>query len=484
MDVDTRPSQDLTGTRFPSSQSEETQPTTFTAETPEPTYTPAGTETAGTTLQPEHEQREGKGRRFRRHSYQRGWVRRGPEAGEFTIGREKVDVRRVEGGDLLRGVTGVSTGLALGFVLEKSKLYLPYIIREQALLHNFTIIKMFLAAVISGTLAVSLIDALSTSRERRERRGSVTQQAAKAAALATPSKGEVKSALFKNYDGNVVGGILLGIGIALSGSLPGAVFLQIGAGVDKSLWVLAGAFLGIFVYGSLERQGYHFGQRHGTTTNTTGGKGFQVSAGSAMLIAGTLSFFLYFLEKWYPWQFDIAPVLKGVKASALPPVGYGTYSLTDPAWSPIEAGLVAGLLQVPVFLWSRNALTGKASQYLSSLSFFIYGIDPRANVGTAFFEREQRKSESSDFWNVAFVIGILFGAYVSNMLSGNVSILTNPVTRPEAFLGGLLLLLGARIASQSAQSHMNSNFMEISLATLFTVLPMFGSAMVTAHLLW
>jgi len=345
------------------------------------------------------------------------------------------------------------------------------------------VIKMFLAAVISGTIAVSLIDALSFgTTSRRQRSGSVTSQAAHAVASVTPSQGEVKSALFKNYDGNVIGGILLGIGIALAGSLPGAVFLQIGAGVDKSLWVVAGAMLGIFIYGSMERQGYHWGPRQ-QTTGTTGRSGFQLSAGSAMLVAGVLSFVLYHLEKWYPWQQEIAPVLT-LKSLLLPHVGQGTFSLSDVAWSPIEAGLMAGLLQVPVFLWSRNALAGKASTYLSSLSYFIYGIDPRANVGEGFWESGRRKADNSDFWNVAFIFGVLFGAYFSNYLSGNGAILTNPVTRPEAFLGGLLLLLGARIASQSAQSHMSNNVMEISLATLFTVLPMIGSAMVTAHLLW
>jgi hypothetical protein len=310
----------------------------------------------------------------------------------------------------------------------------------------------------------------------------VTAQTAQTAADVVPTRGEVKSALFKNYDGNVVGGILLGIGIALSGSLPGAVFLQIGAGVDKSLWVVAGAMLGIFIYSSLERQGFRFGPRN-VSQGTSGSArtGFQISAGSAMMIAGVISFVLYWLETSFPWQSEISPILK-VKG-VLPPVGHGSFTLADSAWSPIEAGLVAGILQVPVFLWSRNALAGKASNYLSALSYFIYGIDPRANVGQGFFERE-KKTDTSDFWNVAFVIGILFGAYFSNYLSGNSAILTNPVTRPEAFLGGLLLLLGARIATQSTQAHLTKNVMEISLATLFTLLPMLGSSMVTAHLLW
>lgn len=401
------------------------------------------------------------------------------------------DVRPLNSGDFLRVVTGLGTGLGLGVVLEKSKVYLPYIIREQVLLHNFLLLKMFMAAVISGTLAVSLIDALSSAGERKRRTEKPTINIE-----VTPSKREIRQALFKNYDGNVIGGILIGIGIALSGAVPGATFLQVGAGVDKSLWVVAGAMLGIFIYGSLERQGWSFTPRHptsnvGVSGSSTGGSVFKMTAGSAILVAGLLSFALYYLEKWYPWQAEVAPVLSLGKTLKLPAVGEATFNLADPAWSPIESGLIAGLLQIPVFLWSRSALVGKASQYLSTLTFFLYGIDPRANVGENFFNKGRQNVQqykqsipNSDFWNVAFVVGILGGAYISNWLAGNPAILSNPVTRPEAFLGGLLLLLGARIASQNTQAHTGRNLTEVSLATMFTVLPLFGSAMVTAHMLW
>lgn len=467
MDVDTRTPQHAS--------SEFTAPT---SQTVEEEYIP--TQEGVTEEQVQVPQQQQQYHRKRRGS--KAWQKRGQGYYEKDVSRP------IESGDVFRSITGIATGLALGLVLEKSKVYLPYIIREEFLFHNFTLLKMFLGAMISGTLVVSLIDALTSQRRRR---GSVTATAtAPLAEVHTPSKREVRQALFKNYDGNVVGGILLGIGIALSGSLPGAVWLQIGAGVDKSFWVVAGAMLGIFIYGSMERQGF------GVTSRAPGSqayRGFQMSAGFSIIFAGVLSLALYFLEKAYPWTSEISPVLKAPKGFILPAVLQGNFNLTDYAWSPIEAGLVAGLLQVPVYLWSRRALMGKPSNYLSTLTFFLYGIDPKANVGEDFFtphgfrqrtEQYKRNIPNSDFWNVAFVIGILVGAYVSNWLSGNSAILTNPVTRPEAFLGGLLLLLGARIASQNTQSHLTNNVMEISMATVFTLLPMIGSAMLTANLLW
>jgi len=476
MDVETTRPTHASRDFGPTSQFEDVEtPTNI----PSTTTTTTPTETTGVEEQEQPQQQHPHRRRG-----SKVWVRKGQQQ------QQKDFSRPIDSGDVFRSITGIFTGLALGVVLEKSKVYLPYIIREQFLVHNFTLLKMFLAAIISGTVAVSLIDALSGGRVKR--RGSVTAAAtAPLAELHAPSRREVRAAMFKNYDGNVVGGILLGIGIALAGSLPGAVWLQIGAGVDKSFWVVAGAMLGIFIYGSMERQGFSITGRRNVPTGYN--RGFQMSAGMSLLFAGFLSVILYFLEKAYPWQQEIIPVLNAPKGFLLPQLFMGNFRLSDYAWGPIEAGLIAGLLQVPVYFWSRRAAVGKSSNYLSTLTFFLYGIDPKANVGEGFFEEggvQQRAQQykrnipNSDFWNVAFVFGILIGAYVSNWLSGNSAMLTNPVTRPEAFLGGLLLLLGARIASQNAKIHMTNNVMEISLATLFTLVPMFGTAMLTANLLW
>lgn len=47
----------------------------------------------------------------------------------------------------------------------------------------------------------------------------------------------------------LIGGIIFGLGWALSGACPGPMFVLIGAGYSSILFVLGGALLGTFIYG-------------------------------------------------------------------------------------------------------------------------------------------------------------------------------------------------------------------------------------------
>jgi uncharacterized membrane protein YedE/YeeE len=49
---------------------------------------------------------------------------------------------------------------------------------------------------------------------------------------------------FHNYDANIMGGVLLGVGMALTGACPGTVLPQIVTGVRSGLFVGIGGILG------------------------------------------------------------------------------------------------------------------------------------------------------------------------------------------------------------------------------------------------
>jgi len=55
---------------------------------------------------------------------------------------------------------GLATGFAFGVALEKSKVSLPLIIREQMLFRNNNMLKMFLSATIVGLLSFIIIEKL------------------------------------------------------------------------------------------------------------------------------------------------------------------------------------------------------------------------------------------------------------------------------------------------------------------------------------
>ena len=52
------------------------------------------------------------------------------------------------------------------------------------------------------------------------------------------------------HKGFIIGGILFGIGWAITGACPGPIFAQIGAGEYPAIATLAGAVLGAFLYHS------------------------------------------------------------------------------------------------------------------------------------------------------------------------------------------------------------------------------------------
>ncbi|MFA6540807.1 MAG: DUF6691 family protein [Bacteroidota bacterium] len=52
------------------------------------------------------------------------------------------------------------------------------------------------------------------------------------------------------HKGFIIGGIIFGIGWAITGACPGPIFAQIGAGEYPALFTLAGALAGAFLYHS------------------------------------------------------------------------------------------------------------------------------------------------------------------------------------------------------------------------------------------
>lgn len=117
---------------------------------------------------------------------------------------------------------GLATGLVFGFALEKSRVFEPGAIVGQMQLRNFLMLKIFLAAVITGLLVLAVLHGVFGV------------------------KLSVKPLLFK---ADLIGGLILGVGIAIAGACPGTTLAQIGAGYRDALFVLAGGLAGAATYG-------------------------------------------------------------------------------------------------------------------------------------------------------------------------------------------------------------------------------------------
>src|SRR5574338_1532358 len=89
--------------------------------------------------------------------------------------------------------------------------------------------------------------------------------------------------------------------------------------------------------------------------------------------------------------------------------------LTRKAWSPYFAGIVIGLLQIPAFLLIETAL-GTSSSYVTVGGTIASWIDP--SILKIDYVARHVAATGKNWWQVALVIGIAIGAFLSMRLSG------------------------------------------------------------------
>ncbi len=162
--------------------------------------------------------------------------------------------------------------------------------------------------------------------------------------------------------------------------------------------------------------------------------------------------------------------------------------LSDKSWSPYVAGVLIGLLQIPAFLLINTAL-GTSSSYVTVSGTLASIVDP----GIAQIDYVAKHlSGAKNWWQVATVIGIAIGAFISSRLSGTSRGAVSPVWSKAlgtsslavrmllAFVSGFLLLLGARVADGCTSGHGISGMAQLAISSFITVACMFAGGMIVA----
>jgi len=80
--------------------------------------------------------------------------------------------------------------------------------------------------------------------------GAISMQIVKRAKIKSITGEELEYKGKQYHKGFIIGGIIFGIGWAITGACPGPIFAQIGAGEYPALATLAGAVVGAFLYHS------------------------------------------------------------------------------------------------------------------------------------------------------------------------------------------------------------------------------------------
>ena len=128
----------------------------------------------------------------------------------------------------------IATGIILGIVLVKSEAVSWYRIFEMFRFESFHMYGIIGSAVITGVLLIQV--------SRRLKIKNIN---------GTPIELAPKNKSNYRY---LFGGILFGLGWALTGACPGPIFTLIGTGLFSMIIVLFAAVVGTFVYGILKNK--------------------------------------------------------------------------------------------------------------------------------------------------------------------------------------------------------------------------------------
>lgn len=123
-------------------------------------------------------------------------------------------------------------GIVFGIIFVKAEIISWFRIQEMFRLDSFFMYSVIGSAVVVGMLSVFLIKKFNVK---------------------TLSGEEIKIAPKTFNQGQIYGGLLFGLGWALTGACPGPLFAQIGSGYLAVIVTLLSAILGTWTYGAIRK---------------------------------------------------------------------------------------------------------------------------------------------------------------------------------------------------------------------------------------
>ena len=256
--------------------------------------------------------------------------------------------------------------------------------------------------------------------------------------------------LFGPLDGNIVGGALLGVGMALSGACPGTVFPQIALNIESGWWALQGALVGGAVWTGF-LQPYVASRPKPALTE---------SQKQRVAIPGALGVS----------QPVAVAGFAGVMATGLAVAAAVTSPGPEAKIHPILGGVLIGAAQL-FSLLARKSLVGTSSSFEEAGSFFW---------GWVKGDKRPRSTSS-----IVFCVGMVSGAWLAAAAFPQ---LAEPariqVSAASAFAGGALMTVGARTAGGCTSGHGISGMSLLSVSSVVTIASAFATGAVFATSLY
>lgn len=320
--------------------------------------------------------------------------------------------------DVLSAAVLVALGVSEGYAFATCGMTYPSVFRGQMDFSRNVLIQLFLSAVGSSMITQGVLSKVAPEKFAASRNHKST------------------SVGF----GRVVGGcLLIGTGMALSGSGPTMLPSQLGVSMTSALPVLAGGLSGGVAYALLEKLGV-FGSdfkckpaQKTVLEQVVGGSygTLAIGMGLALLAAD-----VFVVPKILPTEknFDGLPA-----------------AITT---SPIMTGMLIGLNQIPLRLLTKTGRAGSRS--IMNMVATLTG----GNLASKFKVTSISAATQLLFLWIGTMSGAAFASRSLNLPA------PSGYTFTESFVGGFLMFLGSRIANGCTCGHGVTGFSELGLQSM------------------
>lgn len=166
------------------------------------------------------------------------------------------------------------------------------------------------------------------------------------------------------------------------------------------------------------------------------------------------------------------------------------------SWSPYVVGAAIGVLSWFAFATAdRQIGITTAFEYTAALT--EKAVAPKAAGENSYYTEKDKENKPPKIdWEWMLVAGVFVGAFASSKFSGDRPTVRVPPLwqwrfggRPAirylgAFIGGFIMMFGARVAQGCTSGHAISGFLQLALSSWIFAPTMFAVAVATAFLLY
>lgn len=171
--------------------------------------------------------------------------------------------------------------------------------------------------------------------------------------------------------------------------------------------------------------------------------------------------------------------------------------IKDKGWSPYLAGGLTGVLAVvsayATTLWmGKTNYLGASTTFVRAAGFIEQLFSPAHVAANAYFLKEKVALD----WQFLLIIGIFIGAFIASLTDKSFKLEAVPPAWEErfgpsigkravgAFFGGIVAMIGARMADGCPSGHGLSGSMQLSVSAFVALAMFFGVGILVAHLVY